>query len=298
MKRILWLILLLAGFIWVVSPAGVQAQTLEADPSYPTYVVKYGDTLSYIALQHHIPTYELIILNDLRGLTVVYPGQTLHLPARLALPAYTTHYVRPGEMLSTIAAQYGVTVEVIQQYSYVPNPDLIEVGQPLYFPLTSLEQSAEAEMPILETVEEFVVAEVEAETPAEILTRPVFKQIVVNISEQRAYTYEDGVLKHSFIVSTGEPGRRTATGLYEVLNKLPMAHSSAWNLDMPNWLGIYWSGGLQNGFHALPIQADGSQLWAGYLGTPVSYGCIILSQEDSQTLYDWAEVGTQVIILP
>ena len=37
-------------------------------------------------------------------------------------------------------------------------------------------------------------------------------------------------------------------------------------------------------------------LWEGYLGQPVSYGCVILSTENAQTLYNWAEVGTPVDI--
>jgi lipoprotein-anchoring transpeptidase ErfK/SrfK len=67
---------------------------------------------------------------------------------------------------------------------------------------------------------------------------------------------------------------------------------------MPYWMGIYWAGHLQNGFHALPVRADGSVLWDGYLGTPVSYGCIILSTADAAALYQWAQVGTPVTIQP
>ena len=39
-------------------------------------------------------------------------------------------------------------------------------------------------------------------------------------------------------------------------------------------------------------------LWDGYLGQRVSYGCVILSDEDAATLYDWTEVGTKVKIVP
>jgi hypothetical protein len=66
---------------------------------------------------------------------------------------------------------------------------------------------------------------------------------------------------------------------------------------MPNWLGIYWAGSLENGIHALPILSNGQRLWDGYLGTRVSFGCVILGIADAQTLYDWADVGTPVVIL-
>jgi hypothetical protein len=65
---------------------------------------------------------------------------------------------------------------------------------------------------------------------------------------------------------------------------------------MPHWLGIYWAGSLENGIHALPILPNGQRLWEGYLGTPVSYGCVILGTQEARTLYSWAEVGTSVII--
>ena len=51
---------------------------------------------------------------------------------------------------------------------------------------------------------------------------------------------------------------------------------------------------LQNAIHALPIQPDGSVLWRAWLGTPVSYGCIILSNADALILFKWVEVGTTV----
>ena len=85
-------------------------------------------------------------------------------------------------------------------------------------------------------------------------------------------------------------------GSFQVLDKIPNAYSQVWGLWMPEWLGIYYSGSLENGIHALPILSNGQTLWAGYLGTPVSFGCIILSTSDAQTLYNWAEVGTPVII--
>jgi hypothetical protein len=65
---------------------------------------------------------------------------------------------------------------------------------------------------------------------------------------------------------------------------------------MPNWLGIYWAGGLENGIHALPILPSGARLWAGFLGRPISYGCVVLGEYESELLYNWADIGTPVEI--
>jgi len=101
---------------------------------------------------------------------------------------------------------------------------------------------------------------------------------------------------YSFVCSTGKSGTPTRYGRFSVISKLPEAYGSAWDLRMPYWLGIYWAGGTENGIHGLPILSNGQTLWAGYLGQPISYGCIVLDTWAAKQLYDWAAVGTEVII--
>ena len=121
------------------------------------------------------------------------------------------------------------------------------------------------------------------------------KYILIDISEQHMYVYEGDTLVFSFVSSTGM-NNATSVGKFSVLDKIPNAYGATWNIWMPNWLGIYWAGSLENGIHALPILPNGAQLWAGYLGVPISYGCVVLGAYESQLLYDWAEVGTPVEI--
>jgi len=121
------------------------------------------------------------------------------------------------------------------------------------------------------------------------------KYILVSISEQHLYAYQDNELVYSAVASTGM-NNGTRVGVFHVLDKIPNAYGATWNIWMPNWLGIYYSGSLENGIHALPILSNGVRLWAGYLGTPISFGCVVLGIEDAQWIYDWAEVGTPVEI--
>lgn len=121
------------------------------------------------------------------------------------------------------------------------------------------------------------------------------KLILVDISEQHMYVYESDYLVYSFVASTGM-NNATRTGEFSVLNKIPNAYGATWDIWMPNWLGIYWAGSLQNGIHALPILPNGATLWAGFLGTPISYGCVVLGAYESQALYDWVDVGVPVKI--
>jgi len=121
------------------------------------------------------------------------------------------------------------------------------------------------------------------------------KYILVDLSEQHMYVYEADALIYSFVASTGINGG-TRIGNFAVQSKIPNAYGSTWDIWMPDWLGIYWSGGLENGIHALPILPNGATLWEGFLGRPISYGCIVLGTYNAQVLYDWAEMGTPVDI--
>lgn len=214
-------------------------------------------------------------------------------------------------------ANWAAAVAIFEQI-YQQNPTYLYVDEILYsayYNLGVIQEAADELAPALESYQKAIQIladapearlKIEAVTlklnpPApEPTSEPVVeKWIVVDISDQRTYLYENDALVNEFIVSTGEPGRDTAIGEFEIQSKIPMAYASTWNLDMPFWLGIYYSGPLENGFHAVPTVRDtGVTMWDGYLGQRVSYGCIILSMEDAGTLYNWAEMGTPVSIVP
>jgi lipoprotein-anchoring transpeptidase ErfK/SrfK len=121
------------------------------------------------------------------------------------------------------------------------------------------------------------------------------KSILVDISEQHMYAYQGDTLVYSFVASTGMHNA-TRVGTFQILDKIPSAYGSTWDIWMPSWMGIYYAGSTENGIHALPILPNGATLWAGYLGTPISYGCVVLGSYEAQLLYDWADIGTPVII--
>jgi len=124
----------------------------------------------------------------------------------------------------------------------------------------------------------------------------LLKRIEVDISEQKLTAWDGDKLVYSFVSSTGERGTPTRYGRFSILSKLPEAYGSTWDIRMPYWMGIYWAGGSENGIHGLPILSSGQTLWSGYLGQRVSYGCVVLDTWAAKQLYDWAEIGTEVII--
>lgn len=180
------------------------------------------------------------------------------------------HTIRAGETLMKIGTQYGMPSGLIIAANPDINPDQLSVGQVITVP------SQDILTPYL---------------PARD------KKIVVSLAEQRARVYENEQLLHEWTVSTGIKESPTHAGVFQVLEKYAEAYASQWDLWMPYFIAVYPAGGgVQNGFHELPILASGSRLWAGSLGQPASFGCIILGIPDAETLYNWAEVGVVVII--
>ena len=99
--------------------------------------------------------------------------------------------------------------------------------------------------------------------------------------------------------ATGIEESPTIPGTYQILTKDEEAYASIWDLWMPHFMGFYRTApDFTNGIHGLPTLSSGRQLWAGYLGSPVSYGCVVLGLEEAQALFDWAELGALVVVQP
>jgi len=123
------------------------------------------------------------------------------------------------------------------------------------------------------------------------------KRIVISISEQRMWLYQNGELIRENIVSTGIPNSPTMPGLFQVKSHYLNAYASNWDLYMPHFLGIYHATpNFLNGIHGLPLLSNGVRLWSNVLGRPASYGCVILDLEGAEHLYGWAEDGVVVEI--
>lgn len=125
------------------------------------------------------------------------------------------------------------------------------------------------------------------------------KRVVISISQQRAWVYENGVVKWEWTVSTGVNDSPTWPGVYQIISHYPNAYAANWNLYMPWFLGIYQpvpGADFTNGFHGYPTRSGGQILWRNSLGTKVTYGCIMLDDANARLLYEWAENGVIVEI--
>jgi LysM repeat protein len=183
------------------------------------------------------------------------------------------HSVQSGETLSSIARDYGMPYPWIQE----ANPgvgDALYSGQILTIP-----------------------------SPDVLLPLPVIenKRIVVSLSQQKMWVYENGSLKWEWPLSTGISSSPTSPGVFQIQTHEPNAYASNWNLWMPYFMGIYRpvpTSDFMNGFHGFPTRNGSTLLWTGDLGHPVTYGCILISTENAISLYEWAEEGVVVEVRP
>jgi LysM repeat protein len=182
------------------------------------------------------------------------------------------HTVQLGETVSSIARDYGMPYPWIQE----ANPgigDELQAGQILVIP-----------------------------SPDVFLPLPVVddKRIVVSISRQTMWAYENGVAKWVWPVSTGIPSSPTSPGVFQIQSHDQNAYANSWNLWMPYFMGIYRpvpTSHFMNGFHGFPTREGSGLLWTGALGYPVTYGCVLVSTGNAAALYEWAEKGVVVEIL-
>ncbi|MBX3042235.1 MAG: L,D-transpeptidase [Candidatus Kapabacteria bacterium] len=97
----------------------------------------------------------------------------------------------------------------------------------------------------------------------------------------------------AFPISSGTEniakGIKTSTGIFTVQSKIRLGISRQFNnAELINWIGF--NGNI--GFHGL----SGSGYYQ-YLGKrPSSHGCVRISREDGNTLYESVKIGTPVIV--
>lgn len=258
---------------WKV-PAEIKVKWLQVnEQSWQTWLApdqKSVDKLVQTWQDALLPDRELIFPD---GTQTVLKNWEKGQPASAYLRHLPTNYVvQPGESLWSISLKLGMPMYRIMDANPGVSTNSLYAGMQLIIP----SKNDLLPLPVIEN-----------------------KRIVISISDQHMWTYENGQLRSEHIISTGMEDSPTMAGIFQVQSHYINAYASNWDLWMPHFLGIYeaWPD-FMNGIHGLPILSSGVRLWAGSLGRPASYGCIILDLEAAESLYYWAEDGVVVEILP
>jgi len=273
-------------FVWVGQPLALpDSAAMPDEAATATYVVRAGDHLSMLAVRYRTTLARLAELNHISPSQRLYTGQSLIVETVggvdegpvtniSANPAEGVHIVQRGEHLGMIAAQYDVTERAITQANDLANASLIVPGQRLVIPTVT----GEAEAVNTSTGENGYHTHTDLPTTTE-------KWIDVDLSEQRVVAYAGATPVNSFMISSGLPGTPTVTGNFRIWAKTPIQDMSGGNRaagnyyylkDVP-WVQYFYK---DYGFHGT--------YWHNNFGQPMSRGCINMTNDDAQWLFDWA----------
>ncbi len=107
--------------------------------------------------------------------------------------------------------------------------------------------------------------------------------VYVDLSDQTATVYRNGIRIAVSTVSSGKPGHETPTGVFSILQKDADHHSSTYNnAPMPFQERLTWGGVA---LHA-----------GGLPGYPMSHGCIHLPYDFAKLLFGITHMGGTVIV--
>jgi LysM repeat protein len=238
-----------------------------------TYVVQRGDTLSSIAYRHGVSTQALASANNIYNQNLIRRGQRLVIPGAgtTAAPSYSSsgsvHVVQRGENLYRIALYYGTTVYALASANNLSSTSLIYTGQRLTIPGGGSASTA---------------------PPSSSVSAPTAgKWIDVSLANQSLVAYEGQRPVYWATVSTGLPRTPTIKGRFRIYVKLRSTRMSGPGYSYPNvpYVMYFYQGYGTHGTY-----------WHNNFGQPMSHGCVNMTISDAQWLYNWAPVGTLVVV--
>jgi len=122
----------------------------------------------------------------------------------------------------------------------------------------------------------------------------VNKQIQVFIEHQVLIAFENGEEIYKFDIVTGRDGKETTAGTYHVFQKYEKYTSKTYGSEMPYTMFFTEDG---KAIHGTQMATLRSYLHA-YLAESVgSEGCVGLTDDNAMALFEWAPVGTPVVVI-
>jgi LysM repeat protein len=273
----------------------VENPTLAGTPIYHT--VAPGETLESIARKYGMTIQQLVEINQIANPNRINRGQQLTVwattptesdpggddSAQIAISealsvepsTENTYQVQNGDHLALIARRFGITWTELAQANNLSNPDQIYTGQTLIIPTAS----TVTDLGIIDAppAPQFIPA---------LPTVLVGRQVVVDLSDQMTYAYQDGVLTRSVRVSTGLPGTPTVQGDFTVYRKWVAQTMSGPGYFLPDvpYVMYFYRGYALHGTY-----------WHNNFGNPMSHGCVNMPTPEAEWFFNnFVDVGTLV----
>jgi len=128
---------------------------------------------------------------------------------------------------------------------------------------------------------------------------------VISVAGQRLRAYERGKVVEETLVTTGRPELPTDIGPMQVTKKSsPWTMQSPWPKGSPFWYPdtvvqmVLWFTNTGEGIHDAAWEPASAYGPGSTTGPYASHGCIHVTAAAETFLYNWAELGTPVIVYP
>jgi lipoprotein-anchoring transpeptidase ErfK/SrfK len=122
-----------------------------------------------------------------------------------------------------------------------------------------------------------------------------FKWIDVNIAAKHMEMYEQGTVVQTYPVSAGAPETPTPQGHFKIFEKLPVQDMRGYNANgtkyfQPHvrWVSYFSGSNAIHGNYWRPLS------WFGDRNS--SHGCVSIPDDQAKLIYDWAPIGTPVVV--
>jgi LysM repeat protein len=259
-----------------------------ASPEEPTrvYIALPGDSLASIATKFKTTPARLAELNQQSPSSALHVGQPLRVPEVAGvkyesalgdeIPVagnYVVHVLQPGESAASVAQEYGTSLRRTLQLNNIADASQLKPGMRLIVPPPSF-------------------AELFADIPIGDDGYPLYpviptegKWISVDLDRQRTFAWEGNKLIKSFLISSGKARTPTVTGVFRIWGKIAAqrmeggsrAAGDYYNLPNVQWVQYFYQ---DYSFHGT--------YWHHNFGTPMSHGCVNMTNDDAKWLFDWA----------
>ncbi len=123
------------------------------------------------------------------------------------------------------------------------------------------------------------------------------KLISVDLGSQKLMAWENGKIVYETKISSGMNLTPTVKGKFKIYYKTPMSDMrgpSPYKNIYPS--GRYLTKNVPNSMYFYQGYAIHGAYWHNNFGRPASHGCVNTPLPAAQWLYDWAPVGTQVVV--
>lgn len=123
---------------------------------------------------------------------------------------------------------------------------------------------------------------------------PKNKEIQVFIEQQILVALEDGEEVYNFDIVTGRDGKETTAGRYQIFRKHEKYTSKTYGSEMPYTMFFTKDG---KAIHGTQMATLRSYLHSYLTESVGSQGCVGLTDDNALALFEWAPVGTPVVVI-